>query len=223
MWDLLSKMFLHINTQNHLRKLLVVEYQTASEFICSFHISSLFVVPPEPEVSIRVSLKSGKCSKLLTASPDCTSPRCFSFHFEGGKIMSPCVIYNERESKSRTESTNKTEMRTGWDRDIDEKQEGTVQDEKTRQRHWLCLDSLLSHGGEDVCSHAPVVRLKNPGLLHSLQQSNSTHGCLAGKELVIPPHPFICLLVFFPHPFFPHHKHLHSVCFNKPPCFLATM
>lgn len=57
---------------------------------------------------------------------------------------------------------------------------------KKRQRHWLCHDSLLSHGGEDVCSHAPVVRLKNPGLLHSLEQCRSTHGCLVGKELVIP-------------------------------------
>lgn len=37
-----------------------------------------------------------------------------------------------------------------------------------------------------MCSHAPVVRLKNPGLLHSLHLSNSTHGCLVGKELVIP-------------------------------------
>lgn len=54
------------------------------------------------------------------------------------------------------------------------------------QRHRLCHDSLLSHGGEDVCSHAPVVRLKNPGLLHSLEQCRSTHGCLVGKELVIP-------------------------------------
>lgn len=37
-----------------------------------------------------------------------------------------------------------------------------------------------------MCSHAPVVRLKNPGLLHSLEQCRSTHGCLVGKELVIP-------------------------------------
>lgn len=70
-----------------------------------------------------------------------------------------------------------------------------------------------------MCSHAPVVRLKKPGLLHSIQQSNSTHGCLVGKELVIPPHPFICSLLFCPHPFFPHHKHLHSVCFSKPSVF----
>lgn len=32
---------------------------------------------------------------------------------------------------------------------------------------------------------------------------------------LLSPYSFICLRLFFPHPFFSHPKHLHSVCFNK--------
>lgn len=96
-----------------------------------------------------------------------------------------------------------------------------------RKRHWLCHDSLLSHGGEDVCSHAPVVRLKNPSLLHSLQQSSSTHGCLVGKELVIPPIPSSACSSSFHVPF----SHTTSICIlfastsprvSWPPCNKET-
>ena len=112
-------------------------------------------------------------------------------------------------------------------RHADEEQERTVKGKKWRQRCCLCHDSLLSHGGEDVCSHAPAVRLKNPGLLHSLQQSNSTHGCLVGKKLVIPPIPSSGCFSSFHIPF----SHTTSICIlfastsprvSWPPCNKET-
>lgn len=106
--------------------------------------------------------------------------------------MSPCVTYNENERGEPNREQAQTRQKWGQDEtetQMRSREGGTVTARKGRQRHWLCHGSLLSHGGGDVCSHAPVVRLKNPGLLHSIQPSSSTHGCLAGKELVIPPPP----------------------------------
>lgn len=130
-----------------------------------------------------------------------------------------CYTQWERKNEGgkQRERTNKTEMRTGWDGDTDEEQEGTVKEKKKKEAKALALSwQFLSHGREDVSSHAPVVRLKNLGLLHSIQQSNSTHGCLVGRELVIPPIPSSACACSFHIPFFPHHKHLHSACFNNP-------
>lgn len=120
----------------------------------------------------------------------------------------------KKEWKSQTERKHKQDR----NEDRMRQRRGVGRDskrEKKRRRHWLLSWQFLSHGREDVSSHAPVVRLKNLGLLHSIQQSNSTHGCLVGRELVIPPS------LHLPEPLlstslFPHHKHLHSVCFNNP-------
>lgn len=59
-------------------------------------------------------------------------------------------------------------------------------DRQRKKKKTLALSSQLpSHGREAVNSHAPVVRLKNLGLYHSIQHSNSIHGRLLGRELVI--------------------------------------
>lgn len=94
----------------------------------------------------------------------------------------------KKEWKSQTErkhSQDRNEDRMRW-----RHRWGAGRDSKRKKKEAKALAlswQFLSHGREDVSSHAPVVRLKNLGLLHSIQQSNSTHGCLVGRELVIPP------------------------------------
>lgn len=108
----------------------------------------------------------------------------------------------ERKHKQdRNEDRMRRRHRWGAGRDSKRK--------KKKEAKALALSwQFLSHGREDVSSHAPVVRLKNLGLLHSIQQSNSTHGCLVGRELVIPPIPSSACACSFHILFF----HTTSIC-----------
>lgn len=103
--------------------------------------------------------------------------------------MSPCDLRKEeKEWKGQTEK--KYTQDRNEDRVRHRHRRGAGKDserQKSSQKNWLFCDSSSSMVGKMVSSHAPVVRLKNLGLLHSIQQSNSTHGCLVGWELVIPP------------------------------------
>lgn len=63
-------------------------------------------------------------------------------------------------------------------------QEGTVKRRKEKRSKGVgwALTAPLPQKGGDGSSHAPVVRLKNVGLLHSLQPGKTTLGCLVGKR-----------------------------------------
>lgn len=195
----------------------MVAYHIASVHFLVYTFSVCLLYLQSLGFSIRISLDGRNCSKILTACLDCTSPRCFSYHFERGKIMSPCVTHNERarEWKSRTQRKHKQDRNE--DRMRQRHRRGAGRDSK-RAKALALPWQFLSHGREDVSSHAPVVRLKNVGLLHSIQQSNTTLGCLVGRELVIAPSlHLLAPLLSTSH--FTHHKHLHSACFSNPPMF----
>lgn len=106
----------HIKMHNHLRKPSVVAYQLASVFMCSLFISALFVLPLEPGFSIRISLKGGKCSRLLTASFGSISPWCFSFHFEKKRENNVTLCYIQWGRKKEP-NTEKAQTRQKWGQD----------------------------------------------------------------------------------------------------------
>lgn len=70
-WILEQKMFLHT-------KLRVAGYQTASVSFLVYTFLVYLLYLHSHGLQLGFPWKVEKCSKFLTASPDCTSPRCFS-------------------------------------------------------------------------------------------------------------------------------------------------
>lgn len=101
--------------------------------------------------------------------------------------MSPCVIHNEKEKNERATQRGKHKQgrRGGQDETETQTTSRKGQSKGKKKKCWLCHNSSPPMVEEDVNSHAPVVRLKNLGPYHSTQHSNSIHGRLLGRELVI--------------------------------------
>lgn len=81
-------------------------------------VSSLFVVPSAAMFSISHSLKGGKCSKVLTARPDCISPRCFSFVKKNptktrGNNVTLCYTIQRRRNKEPHGEKAQTRQKRG--------------------------------------------------------------------------------------------------------------
>lgn len=105
-------------------------------FLSSLHVSCLFVVPPQPRSSIRISLEGGKMFQVFDSKPWLHITQVLFLTFwkrENNVTMCYTQWGRKNERAKQRESTNKTGMRTGWDRERDEEREGTVKEKKKKR------------------------------------------------------------------------------------------